>query len=197
MAECPGEDIELGLEAWEKWGDQCLLWSKKAKNWDEAEDFCKGQGGHLVSVTSKALNEYIVDGKKQRNISSIWVGGTDKEREGFWTWTDCSSFQDHIWTGWAHHQPSNGKDQDCVDHWSRSWNDVDCLREKPFLCTKNFCPYICPDDTKLTWNQVSGKLRNSQYFTIYGHICRYVTITARLREVRMKACVAANDLNEH
>lgn len=156
VAECPGKDLDLGLEAWEKLGDQCFLWSEKSatKNWTEAEDFCRWQGGHLVSVTSKAINEYIVEGKSQRKISSLWVGGTDKEEEGVWTWTDCSSFQGHKFTAWAHHQPSNGPDQDCVDHWSKSWNDVECSRKKAFLCTKKLCPYICPGGTKLSWDQV-------------------------------------------
>ena len=158
MADCPAENQEFGSEKWtDQRGDQhCFLWSNKTRNWADAEDFCKGQGGHLASVTSKAINEYIVDGKMKRKISSLWVGGTDKEKEGFWTWTDCSTFRDHRFTAWAHHQPSNGKDQDCVDHWSRSWNDVDCSREKHFLCAKKLCPYVCPDNAKLTWNQVSG-----------------------------------------
>ena len=159
VAGCPGEDLDLGLDAWEKLGDQCFLWSKKSesKNWTEAEEFCKWQGGHLVSVTSKAINEYVVEGKRQRKISSVWVGGTDKKEEGVWTWTDCSSFKEHKFTAWAHHQPSNGKGQDCVDHWSKSWNDVKCSGEKPFVCTKKLCPYICPDleGTKLAWDKVS------------------------------------------
>ena len=160
VEECPGEDIDLGLEAWEKFGDQCFLWSKKdaTKNWTEAEDFCKLEGGHLVSVTSKAINEYIVDGKNQRKISSLWVGGTDKKEEGIWTWTDCSSFKDHTFTAWAQHQPSNGKDQDCVDHRSKSWNDVECSGEKAFLCTKKLCPYICPGGTKLARDKVSKQV---------------------------------------
>ena len=160
VEECPGEEIDLGLEAWEKFGDQCFLWSKKsaAKNWTEAEDFCKLEGGHLVSVTSKAINEYILEGKNKRKIFSLWVGGTDKKEEGFWTWTDCSSFKDHKFTApWMFSQLDSRRGQDCLDH-GMEWNDVKCSGEKAFLCTKKLCPFTCPGGTQIARNEVSNQV---------------------------------------
>ena len=92
--------------------------------------------------------------------------GFPKEDEGTWTWTDCTYFKDQKFTAWAHHQPSNGKDQDCLDHWSKAWNDVDCSEEKRFLCTKKVCPYICPEGTKLSWEKVSKKTKTIDHVPV-------------------------------
>jgi len=128
---------------WVEKDNHCYLWSRGAdakKSWDDAEQFCKSEAGHLVSVTSKIVNDYLVEEKKRKGITSIWIGGSDKEEEGVWKWLDCSSFRDHRFTAWAHHQPSNGKDQHCLELWSRKWNDNLCSKKNNFVCSKRLCP---------------------------------------------------------
>ena len=91
MAKCP---LEGPLGKWETDESWCYLWSKKGANeiWDEAEEFCKSVGGRLVAVTSKAINDYIVKGKKKREIDSLWIGGTDQEKQRAWRWThNCNN----------------------------------------------------------------------------------------------------------
>ena len=66
-------------------------------SWTDAEDFCKEKGAHLASVTSSAINDYILEGKVRRNITHLWVGGTDAEVEDVWKWTDCSSWEFSFW----------------------------------------------------------------------------------------------------
>ena len=86
--------MEGPLGKWEKDESWCYLWSKKGANeiWDEAEEFCKSVGGRLAAVTSKAINDYIVKGKKKREIDSLWIGGTDQEKQQAWRWThNCNN----------------------------------------------------------------------------------------------------------
>merc|ERR1712037_148526 len=76
-------------------GDHCYYWSTVSKNWDEAEEFCKGEGAHLASVTSEA-NEYIEAELKQGN-RHLLIGGSDKESEGTWKWSDGSTWEFTNW----------------------------------------------------------------------------------------------------
>ena len=116
----------------------CFLWGRTGvkKSWEAAEQFCRGEGGHLPSVTSKAINDYL---KKSKGVDPIWIGGSDKEEEGVWNWVDCTSFRNATFTAWAHHQPSSGKDQHCLELWSSSWNDNVCHKQNNFVCTKKLC----------------------------------------------------------
>ena len=66
-------------------------------NWTEAEDFCKMKGAHLASVTSSAINDYVLEGKARRDLIHLWIGGTDAEVEDVWKWTDCSSWEFSFW----------------------------------------------------------------------------------------------------
>ena len=132
---------------WVEKDKQCYLWSRapeRLKSWDEAEQFCTSKaGGHLVSVTSKIVNDYLVKEMKKRDIYVIWLGGSDKEEEGVWKWLDCSSFKDHKFSGWARNRPSNmsfGKDQDCLQLWLYGWNDNACTWPASFVCIRRLCP---------------------------------------------------------
>ena len=56
-------------------GPYCYLWSNKAKTWDDAGQTCRREGGYLASVTSNAINDYILkEGAIKRISDSIWIG---------------------------------------------------------------------------------------------------------------------------
>ena len=60
---------------WETNGPYCYLWSNKAKTWDDAGQTCRREGGYLASVTSNAINDYILkEGAIKRISDSIWIG---------------------------------------------------------------------------------------------------------------------------
>ena len=91
------------------------------KTWEEAEVYCQNQGGHLASiVTEKEENEvlYLAAGDYDSTYWSyvdsqaVWVGGTDKDEEGSWKWSDDSSW---IFPGkLAKDFGSNGNEDDFV-----------------------------------------------------------------------------------
>ena len=54
--------------------------------WFEARDYCASIGGYLVTITSKEeqkVIETLIDAGKK---NQYWLGGTDKDLEGNWTW---------------------------------------------------------------------------------------------------------------
>ena len=50
------------------------------------------EGGHLASIDSQEVDDYFAE-KNQR----VWIGGSDLNLEGRWTWSDCSRWN---WTNW-------------------------------------------------------------------------------------------------
>ena len=87
---------------------------------------------------------------KRRNLDFVWLGGTDKIKEGTWSWIDGSPFE---FTNWSRREPNNWKiepnepDEDCM-HMDRlgrlgqdrgKWNDLRCDTKLHFLCAKKIC----------------------------------------------------------
>ena len=107
------------------------------KNWTEAEDFCQRKGAHLASVTSAAINDYVLKGKGKRSMP-LWIGGSDLEVNGVWKWADCS-----VWdfTLWRQGEPNNRGAQDCLIYHAgyNRWDDYQCDTHAGFLCGQRIC----------------------------------------------------------
>ena len=120
--------------------------------WTDAEKYCVDQGGHLASVTSSAINEFVFQGMVSKGFRgkpiAIWVGGYDFDDETNWKWTDCSPFQ-HLF--WGEGEPNNLNIEGCmhqvldwdghggVSHLNRKWNDYSCNAMHYSLCKKRIC----------------------------------------------------------
>jgi len=137
---------------WEKNGDHCYLWNTDKKNWTDAEDFCRKEGGHLASVHSNATFDFVLEGLNRMNrtvtgLEMAWLGGNDIEVDGTWKWVDCSPWNNL--TFWARGEPNNaGAGEHCLHHvfnfppathLNHKWNDLSCSSERGFLCSKSIC----------------------------------------------------------
>ena len=131
---CSGKGCLTGCqENWEEHDGHCYLWGDldMTKSWYEAEEFCRKEGGHLASVTSEAINEYIFEGKRSKDISNIWLGGSDKEEEGVWKWSDGTPWKFELWN-------HNSVGQNCLiqlGYNDREWNDFECTLKFNFVCS--------------------------------------------------------------
>ena len=129
---------------WEKNGDKCYFWSTAKKNWRDAEAFCKKQGGHLASVNSNSLNNFIVEGIRKRwPEHQGWLGGTDLEEEKVWKWTDGTPWE---FENWYPPNPNNGgffkAGQHCLRYElydRKGWDDGICSLEYRFVCSRKMC----------------------------------------------------------
>ena len=44
---------------WEKQGGRCYFWSQEKLFWGAAEEKCRDLGGHLASVTTQEIHDYL------------------------------------------------------------------------------------------------------------------------------------------
>ena len=71
--------------------------------WDQAESICVSEGGHLVSITSQEEQGKVSDALiahtnlLERGVTVFWLGGSDKEKEGDWRWTDGRTWKYKKW----------------------------------------------------------------------------------------------------
>ena len=120
---------------WKGHGDRCYLWSDEKSNWKDAEEFCKKKGGHLASVTSEAVDTYIAGEKEKRRLRNLWIGGSDKENQGVWKWTDGSPWN---FTNWYKDQPNSRGASNCLRYINdkKEWDDAPCNRDGTFVCSQ-------------------------------------------------------------
>ena len=103
-------------------------------NWGGAVRSCMKEGGTLASIESKE-EQMIV---KDKAPNGAWIGLSDKNREGNFTWTNGMAV---AYTKWVKGQPNkNGaNDEDCV--WIRTvsgeWDDISCSRSPPYVCQRD------------------------------------------------------------
>ena len=129
-------------------GDHCYFWSTDKKTWNEAEVFCQQNNGHLASITTPAINQYVLEGINSRGFTSSWVGGNDIYKEGFWKWSDSRPV---FFTFWHSIEPNGGSSENCIHY--KSWNDQMKLNDAP--CSLSFT-FIC--------RKISGEIKFLPYF---------------------------------
>jgi len=54
--------------------------------WQQSRDKCASLGGHLVTLTSQAEEQFVIDNFVVPANQTIWVGATDENSEGHWEW---------------------------------------------------------------------------------------------------------------
>lgn len=74
-------------------------------NWTEAKSACERVGGHLATITTQGEQDAIMDYLQTKSgRSGYWLGGTDRNKEGVWTWVTGEAWS---YTHWDKVQPDN------------------------------------------------------------------------------------------
>lgn len=63
--------------------------------WHDARVACEEKGGHLAIITSQDEEDFIenlIGDNKSGDIYHYWLGATDEQQEGAWTWLDGQVF---------------------------------------------------------------------------------------------------------
>ncbi|MGD2250120.1 MAG: lectin-like protein [Candidatus Methanofastidiosia archaeon] len=89
------------------------------KSWADAKADCEARGGHLVTITSSAENDFV---SNLAGSNTIWIGLTDEATEGTWLWVTGESV---VYTNWNSGEPNNyGSGEDYGEMTSNgTWND--------------------------------------------------------------------------
>ena len=147
---------------WEDAGgkiEEELMLLKREWRWESAENGCQDQGGHLASIaTSEKQKSTLRFLKKAEEtggwLTFIWLGGSDAQSEGNWTWSDNSVWGfDNWYPGNPDYlkspEPNNGRDglgrqgkrEDCLKMKDPvrdgTWHDEDCKERLKALCQKD------------------------------------------------------------
>ena len=124
------------LDGWEP-RHSCLYKAfKEKRTFQAAEDRCVSFKGHLASVHSQDEMQFIHDQVVRGLSDHVWLGGSDRETEGTWKWTDGSAWN---YTDWIRGEPNNHRgveEEDCLELLynlpefyrpkTKGWNDFRC-----------------------------------------------------------------------
>jgi len=132
--ECP-----LG---WSQFNSSCYWLVFDEVDWVEALNGCQQihPAAHLASSGSASENDYIANLHDTTSSGYyFWLGGTDSDVEGNWTWTDGTPFD---YTNWYSGEGSDDTGDNClainVDNYYRTyWFDLGCFDSHPYICEIN------------------------------------------------------------
>ncbi len=105
---------------------------ESALKWHEARDFCHLLGGHLATITSQEEQDFILTLVNWGSLTSYWLGATDEEQTGIWSWITEEAFE---YENWDEGEPNNNVEGNEVEHYlvirskrnikkEGSWNDA-------------------------------------------------------------------------
>lgn len=133
------------------YGDHCYEFiTTHVLDYTTAEKYCTNHGGTLLLVKSKDVSDYVIDKLVLdfNNANKIWIGLSDRLKEGTYVWEDGSPLGDY--TNWAPdngplNNSTSGTLQDCVTldpNKNGRWEEDACanplfglfLHERPFVC---------------------------------------------------------------
>jgi len=118
---------------WSFYGSSCYQVQHTKQSWYNAEYHCQRRGAHLASIHSLDESLFVAG----LDPGAMWLGGTDRNHEGHWVWSDGTPF---TFTGWSWTKPDNTGGQDCLvtnfRQFPGGWDDVQCRAMKKFVCEK-------------------------------------------------------------
>ena len=132
VSECP--------EGWSKNQTSCywmVFLSFDHASWAEAKQRCPQfhPAAHLASSGSELENDFITH--MHSGTETFWLGGTDSDEEGNWTWTDGTPFN---YTKWESYEGAGGIKQNCLAirlSYYGYWYDYECFDSYPYICEIN------------------------------------------------------------
>uniref|UniRef100_A0A672YM78 C-type lectin domain-containing protein n=1 Tax=Sphaeramia orbicularis TaxID=375764 RepID=A0A672YM78_9TELE len=116
-------------EGWKLLSSSCYFSSTAVGTWETARSDCRKKSADLVIINTKEEQDFISALNKQ-----YWIGLSDREQEGTWTWVDGSPVTLSFWhTG----EPNNSGGEDCGETVTYGqWNDQRCDYHRPWICEK-------------------------------------------------------------
>ncbi|TFH09456.1 MAG: hypothetical protein E4H14_04415, partial [Candidatus Thorarchaeota archaeon] len=96
-----------------------------------AHSQCLQMGGHLVTISSQAENDFICSIAKPY---AAWIGLTDLIVEDTWMWV---TYEGLVYTNWRSGEPNNDNGNEDFAHinpFDGTWNDDDNDPQRGFIC---------------------------------------------------------------
>ncbi|XP_038052311.1 uncharacterized protein LOC119725019 [Patiria miniata] len=147
-------------------------------DWGDAEAACMKDGGHhLASIHTAQQQYYVYETIVQETNTGYWIGLTDADAEGAYTWIDGTDGDVFFWnTNRSPAEPDGGKGQDCVFIYKdeggemtdrdNAWGDDGCMTKNNYICgepayvlvpdVENQCIDAAQANVSLTWTGVTA-----------------------------------------
>lgn len=157
-------------------------------SWRDAKTYCESLGGHLVTITSKEENDFILNLIKETNYTVYLIGFTDEKEEGNWTWVTGEAV---TYTNWGintdgHSQPDNWYEPDGQNYGAivsrytygmgaeGTWDDTFSDSSNGDYCSNGSFSFICEwEPSRYIWSfkhrDVAGAIPDSIYGTMFGY----------------------------
>jgi hypothetical protein len=112
---------------------QLVAVQESGLDWYEAKDAAAvmeylGMQGHLVTLSSLAEEQFVLNNFPQIYDEYVWLGASDDASEGDWKWISGENWN---YANWAESEPNGGTYENCLDYgdYSSKWNDENCERK--------------------------------------------------------------------
>ncbi|XP_023404840.1 C-type lectin domain family 4 member D [Loxodonta africana] len=122
---------------WRAFQSNCYIILNDKKTWDESVKNCTGMGANLVTISTEAEQNFIIQSLDTQ--FSYFLGLTNQNTEGQWQWVDRTPFNPHL-VFWHKGEPRNHQEEHCVvivqekDKWG--WNGFPCQFQTSRICKK-------------------------------------------------------------
>ncbi|XP_078382504.1 uncharacterized protein LOC144665192 isoform X1 [Oculina patagonica] len=125
-------------ENWRYFKGYCFRKVGSCDSWSGSQSTCATLGANLPSIHSQEENVFV---QSLHGGEQSWLGFSDINTEGTFSWSDGTPSDFHYW---AQKQPNNFRNQDCVHtlgflkdrHYE--WNDINCTDCHRFTCKKDY-----------------------------------------------------------
>lgn len=114
------------------WNGHRYQFIHEEMTWQDAQAYCEDIGGHLVTITSQAEQDFVYTSLVEK-YGVAMIGLNDAASEGTWEWVTGEPFSYANWDGG---EPNNQGNEDYVFiNANGSWNDGHANREyNSFIC---------------------------------------------------------------
>jgi len=138
---CDGADnncdgyVDEFEECWECTAAEDYLVCLVEVDWEDARNACLGLGLDLAVFATAEEDLLGSTLAYEVSASSYWIGLSDLEEEGAWTWVDGTPLSYE--TAWYGDEPNDSGGEDCAQtNWQvvGGWNDYQCGNAQPFVC---------------------------------------------------------------
>nr|XP_051693532.1 uncharacterized protein LOC100357377 isoform X1 [Oryctolagus cuniculus] len=141
--------LQMVYQGWKYFKGNFYYFSRIAKTWYSAQQFCMSRDSHLTSVTSESEQEFLY---KTAGGLVYWIGLSKAGSEGHWYWADGTSFNEaqsvrgpHV-PRWPVPAPREQDSPSGAGGWEQHWRmkDMKMSSDTVRFCTDDQGVFLNP-----------------------------------------------------